>query len=144
MKKKRNQTLFKVLGSFLLLMSVTVGADAQVTGQSKQGLAFKKVRLWTENNNVVPVCWETDGYDREKDIVREAVTHTWEEFANINFTWGNCPFGGVSGSATAKHVRIRISPQGKDNAGANGSARVGMDALSSAQDNNPALSTANT
>ncbi|MCA1624071.1 MAG: hypothetical protein LC778_09785, partial [Acidobacteria bacterium] len=140
--------LFRIIALVVMSVITFAGiADAQVTGKTKQGLAVKKVRLWTENNNVIPVCWETNGYDREKEIVQEAVTHTWEEFANITFTgWGFCPIGGmIGGSATAEHVRIRISPQGKNDkgeyidAGAGGSALVGMDALSSAQDNNPGM-----
>lgn len=134
--------LFRIIALVVMSVITFAGiADAQVTGKTQQGLAVKKVRLWTENNNVIPVCWETNGYDREKDIVQEAVTHTWQEFANITFSgWGLCPIGGmIGGSATAKQVRIRISPQGKDNAGGGGSARVGMDALSSAQDNNPGM-----
>jgi len=133
--------LFRIIALVVMSVITFAGiADAQVTGKTQQGLAVRKVRLWTENNNVIPVCWETNGYDREKEIVREAVTHTWEEFANITFSgWGLCPSGGIFGSATSKQVRIRISPQGKGNGGADGSARAGMDALSSAQDNNPGM-----
>ncbi len=113
-------------------------ASAQVTGKTQQGLSVKKVQLWTENNNVVPVCWLTDGYDREKQIVMAAVSNTWQKFANITFTgWGKCPSpvrqdtpaGGVITKYPDRNVRIRISPQGTDNSGASGSAWVGMDAL---------------
>ncbi|MCA1638594.1 MAG: hypothetical protein LC768_09715 [Acidobacteria bacterium] len=133
--------LFRIVALVMMSVITFAGiADAQVTGKTQQGLSVRKVRLWTENNNVIPVCWETNGYDREKEIVREAVTHTWEEFANITFSgWGICPSGGIFGSATSKQVRIRISPQGKGNAGADGWARLGMDALSSAQDNDPGM-----
>jgi len=68
------------------------GIAAAQVGKTQQGLTVRKVQLWTENNDVVPVCWLTTGYDREKEIVRRAVHHTWEEFANITFTgWGKCP-----------------------------------------------------
>ena len=133
--------LFRIV-ALVVLSAITFAsiASGQRTGQTQQGLTVRKVRLWTENNNTVPVCWETQGYDREKRIVQAAVVHTWGQFANINFTgWGNCPFGGISGSATDKQVRIRISPQGKDNAGAGGSARAGMGALSSASENDPGV-----
>ncbi|MCA1623863.1 MAG: hypothetical protein LC778_08685, partial [Acidobacteria bacterium] len=104
--------LFRIVALVMMSVITFAGiADAQVTGKTQQGLSVRKVRLWTENNNVIPVCWETNGYDREKEIVREAVTHTWEEFANITFSgWGICPSGGIFGSATSKQVRIRISP----------------------------------
>lgn len=93
------------------------------------------ITLWTANGNEVPVCWETEGYDREKEIVRSAVIGTWEYFAQIRFTdWGVCPSSG-----SARHVRMRISPQGHDNSGAGGSAFIGMDALSAASDNRPGV-----
>ncbi|HEX8288551.1 MAG TPA: hypothetical protein VF556_11170 [Pyrinomonadaceae bacterium] len=132
---------FRIIALVVMSVITFAGiAGAQITGQTKQGLALKKVQLWTENNNVVPVCWETDGYDREKGIVERAVRHTWEEFANITFTgWGKCPSpvgqktpaGGTILKYLDRNVRIRISPQGRENAGAGGSAWVGMTALSS-------------
>ncbi|MFN2392841.1 MAG: hypothetical protein ABR566_12880, partial [Pyrinomonadaceae bacterium] len=137
--------LFRIIA--LVVMSVITFAniaDAQPTGKVTSGLSVRKVRLWTENNNVVPVCWLHNGYDREKEIVREAVKHTWEEFANITFTgWGKCPSpvirdtpgGGLTGKYLDKNVRISISHQGPEAAGANGSARVGMAAL----DNTPGM-----
>lgn len=61
--------LFRIIALVVVsVITFAVIADAQVTGQTKQELALKKVRLWTENNNMVPVCWETPGYDREKGL----------------------------------------------------------------------------
>src|ERR671939_521699 len=121
MNKKYDQGRALFCTVALILMSAitfTGRTDAQNTGKTRQGLAAKKVRLWTENNNVIPVCWETYGYDREKDIVQAAVTQTWGEYADLKFTgWGICPSGGMSGSATEKQVRIRLSAQGKDKNG---------------------------
>lgn len=78
---------------------------------------------------------------RELDaFFREALSGTWKWFANIRFTgWYLCPTGGIGGSGSAKDVRIRITAQDGSNAGAGGSARLGMDALSSAADNNPGV-----
>lgn len=144
----RQVRLFSVVFAAMLAITFAGTADAQRTGRSRQGLAVKEVRLWTENNNLVPVCWETPGYDREKEIVMNAVNNTWGRFSQLRFEgwWLACPTGiGISGSGTAKAVRIRISPQGKDDkgnyidAGAGGSARLGMDALSSADDRNPGM-----
>jgi hypothetical protein len=105
-------------------------------GKIRQGLTAKNVRNWTENGNVVPVCWETPGYTREKTIVTNAVTRTWEKYALISFTgWGACP-----NSGPARQVRIRITAQDGTNAGAAGSTRgYGMELLSSAADNNPGV-----
>lgn len=124
-----------------LFLLFAAGASAQENiGSTSQPLTIKNVQNWTANSNVVPVCWETSGYDREKAIVREALSGTWEWFANIRFTgWYLCPTGGIGGSGSAKDVRIRITAQDGSNAGAGGSARLGMDALSSAADNNPGV-----
>lgn len=116
-------------------------AEVEHVGQVSQPLTiYNNVENWTKNGNVVPVCWETLGYDREKNIVMEAVKGTWEYFSNIQFTgWNICPSGGIFGSATEKNVRIRISAQDNSNLGAGGSARPGMSALSSANDNDPGV-----
>ena len=105
-------------------------------GKTRQGLTAKNVRNWTENGNVVPVCWETPGYTREKAIVTNAVTRTWEKYALISFTgWGACP-----NSGPARQVRVRITAQDGTNAGASGSTRgYGTVLLSSAADNNPGV-----
>ncbi|RJF92813.1 hypothetical protein D3871_28020 [Noviherbaspirillum saxi] len=111
---------------------ITAGAGrlhaAENVGKTTQPLtADKTITLWTSNNNTVPVCWETAGYDREKKIVKEAVQGTWEFHANINFTgWDTCPTEGE-----ASHVRMRIDSYGDENAGAMGRAPVfGTGALS--------------
>ncbi len=127
---------------FLVLLLSAVCANAQErVGTNSQPLTIKNVRNWTANGNVVPVCWETIGYNREKAILREAVSGTWEWFANIRFIgWNACPTGtGIGGSGSAKAVRIRITAQDSSNAGAGGSARYGMDSLSSADENNPGV-----
>ncbi len=47
----------------------------------------KNVRLWTGNNNVIPIAFATPGYAREKSIIRECVERTWGRAANIKFVW---------------------------------------------------------
>lgn len=113
-------------------------------GTTTQPLTIKNVQNWTENGNVVPVCWGTPGYAREKAIVVAALRRTWERAANIKFTgWYACPTGsGIGGSGSAKYVRVRILPycatdagEARD-AGAAGSTRgLGMETLSSADGN---------
>jgi hypothetical protein len=93
------------------------------------------IKLWTENGNQVPVCWESVGYQREKEIVREAVANTWELFGNVRFTgWNFCPM-----ARDIPFVRIHINPQGTADQGAGGHARHGMAALSTASENNPGV-----
>ena len=123
--------LFLIVALIMMLAITFTGmTDAQKPKKTQQELSVETIRLWTENGNVIPVCWETYGYDREKDIVQAAVSQTWGEYAELKFIgWGICPFGGITGSASDKQVRIRISPQGKDasgayiNAGGDGSSR---------------------
>jgi hypothetical protein len=143
--------LFRVIALGVMSLITLVGiADAQVTGKVTQGVTVKtSVPLWSENNYTIIVCWETTGYDREKAIVKRAVTSTWERNSNLSFIWEVCYPGLVSPTFAARYanlpyglqlarqaaeegpkVVIRISPQGKDNAGAGGSARLGVAALS--------------
>jgi hypothetical protein len=143
--------LFRVIALGVMSVITLVGiADAQVTGKVTSGVTVKNlVPLWSEQNYTVPVCWETPGYDREKAIVKRAVTSTWERNSNLSFNWEVCHPGVVSPTFQAMYpnlpyyqqlamqaqqegpkVVIRISPQGKDNAGAGGSARLGVGAIS--------------
>ena len=120
-----------------LLAAGAGNAGAENLGTSTQPLTVDKtVTLWTSNNNTVPVCWETAGYDREKKIVKEAVQGTWEFQAKIDFTgWDACPTEG-----DALHVRMRIDAYGTANAGAMGRAPVfGTGALSKAADKRPGI-----
>lgn len=145
----------------LVVMSVLTFAGiaaAQEIGKQQQGVTIKNsVRLWTENNYTVPICWETPGYEREKAIVKRAITNTWERNSNLRFTWEPCHPGFVFPETRAAYpnlsfdtaallglqarferprVVIRISAQGKGDdgkykdAGAGGSARLGQSSLS--------------
>lgn len=129
------------ISTVFLLFSLGAIAQEPVGSTSQPLTTTSDATDWVTQNNEVPVCWETPGYDREKDIVRNAVSNTWEWHANIRFTgWYACPTGvGIGGSGTVKNVRIRIHAQDDSNAGAGGSARVGTDALSSAEDNDPGV-----
>lgn len=134
--------------AMVIALGCESGLHAQDNGEhlgtSTQPLTIKNVKNWTENGNVVPVCWETPGYDREKAIVIAALRRTWEQAAEIKFSgWYACPTGsGIGGSGSAKFVRVRILPYSATdpdevrNEGAAGSTRgLGMEALSSADEN---------
>jgi hypothetical protein len=151
--------LFRIIALVVMAVITFAGiADAQEIGKIQQRSTIKNVKLWTENNNVVPVCWETPGYDREKAIVKRAVSNTWERHANLQFTWEACYPGMVSPLLRVQYptfdtasllriqaaqerpqVVIRISPQGTDNAGAGGSAKMGLGALSFPSKLNPGV-----
>src|SRR5215203_3665594 len=86
----------------LVAISVITGINAVHAQESvrtiQQAVTLKNLKNWTANGNVIPVCWETVGYNREKTIVREAIGATWEKFSNISFTgWTACPGGGIGG-----------------------------------------------
>lgn len=123
---KRVSTL--VLFSLLLCGGAAAGENV---GKSTQPLTIKNVQTWTENGNIVPVCWETPGFDREKAIVKAAVRGTWERNSGISFAgWGDCPRSGPE-----KFVRVATSSQDGNNAGANGATYgLGMAVLKSAED----------
>lgn len=138
-----------LLGAICFLLIPSALAQ-QPTGKIQQALIRpQKVALWTEVGGKVPVCWETAGYDREKQVIKDAVTNTWQWHANIEFTgWDACPTEGE-----ARHVRVHIEPRTgdatyisnykKDHAGADGAlvsgSRMGVAALSKAADKDPAL-----
>jgi hypothetical protein len=111
-------------------------ADEEHIGSVGQPLSTAQgVTLWTEMNNTVPVCWETDGYDREKKITQDALANTWAWYANVNFTgWQKCPTSGDT-----QFVRVRIDAHDDSDMGAGGSAREGTAALSKAADNDPGV-----
>lgn len=132
MKKGKHAVLWTVGTLFCWHAAL---ADEHVGSTSQPLTSSTEARLWTENANVIPVCFETNGYLEEKKIMRDAVVNSWQLFANIEFRgWGLC-----RSDNNEQWVRIRISPQGPENAGSGGSARVGMAALSKALDNDPGV-----
>lgn len=131
----RDLMKFCCLG-ILVMLPVAAIADEENPRSFGQPLGKEKTATdWTSRNNTIPVCWETAGFDREKRITQDAVTGTWQLWANVNFTgWGMCPTSG-----DAENVRIRITPQGLTDAGAGGSSTMGTAALSKASDNRPGV-----
>ncbi|MEJ1965461.1 MAG: FG-GAP-like repeat-containing protein [Gammaproteobacteria bacterium] len=122
-----------VNGLLLAMLLVSAGAVAQEgrTGSVSSPLTYKNAELWDKNGNVVPVCWATGGYDREKKIVRDALRGSWEFYSNIRFTgWDACPTSGA-----ARFVRVGINAQDGSNGGGGGVTHgYGTALLSSASD----------
>jgi Dual-action HEIGH metallo-peptidase len=111
--------------------------SAQEYGTSTAPLITEEgITNWTTLNSIVPVCWETSGYEREKKIVQRAVQGTWQFWANVNFKgWAACPTTGDE-----RHVRVSISSQDQEtNLGAGGQAAMGTASLSKASDNDPGV-----
>lgn len=91
------------------------------------------VQLWTQNANIVPMCWHFfDGFDvylnkREviaaaKQFVKDTIQRYWGDPLNLTISWTNCPTTG-----SARHVRVMLRA---GDASYNGSTvRVGMATL---------------
>ena len=62
---KNSIFIFNIAIALVLAFYCLDAAEAQIIS-TQQGITFKNVRNWTENGNVVPVCWENPGYSREK------------------------------------------------------------------------------
>ena len=124
-------------GAWLVLSGVTalMGCSAatapeQENGVSRadQNLYLADTQVWTDNNNVVPVCWSTNGYTLEKQRMRDAITNAWQAESGLTFTWRDaCP-----NSGSTRYLKIAITAQAKDpngnypNDGADGVSEVGM------------------
>jgi hypothetical protein len=77
--------------------------------------AAKSVRFWTQNGNIVPMCWmmptftaPPNGIDwsNEKKFIIDIVTATWERESALHFTWEDCPT--PAPNLTTQHVRVRL------------------------------------
>jgi len=85
--------------------------------------AVLKSKLWfsrEESSKVIPVCWETEGFEEEKNWVRFAVIQTWEAHSDLQFrNWNMC-------GSSQQGISIRIADEwplsliGTDNQGAHG------------------------
>jgi hypothetical protein len=81
--------------------------DNQVTLWSPHG-------YWNTTPIQVPICWVTAGYVPEKEVMANALRHTWGRVAPIDFTFEECS------ATTAPRVRVMIT------SGDGGSARAGF------------------
>ncbi len=69
--------------------ALAIGLACQESFAESQGFVLS-TSLWPHTN--IPVCWECDGFDTEKQWVRDAVEDAWEANSAIDFTgWGRCP-----------------------------------------------------
>ncbi|MFZ5438853.1 MAG: hypothetical protein ACOZQL_02530 [Myxococcota bacterium] len=89
---------------------------------------------WTLNGNVVPVCWETTGYDFQKEVMEDAIAREWGKKIGVEFQWtALCPTSGA-----AKHVRLNIAAAGPTEEGQTlpfyGYPGIGMRAFHTAAD----------
>jgi hypothetical protein len=84
------------------------------------GAPSANVTVWTDNNNVVPVCWATPGFATDKANIQNAVATTWAPSTSLSFNWtAACPTSG-----STRYLKIALSQGG--NTGVTGSSAVGM------------------
>ena len=79
------------------------------------GLMHNDTALWPRSEDtVIPVRWITPGWEREKQIIRDAITRTWQRVARVSFTeWQTQP-----GPASGRHVLLEITPNADPSGGA--------------------------
>lgn len=132
-------TVFSLAPIFGLALGLTLGdppaALAQPLGTSQSQLtASPGTKFWTDNANLVPMCWhKLDGFaskadeDRAKSFVRRTIEDGWIATTRLRISWEDCP---VSGDARHVRVYLRIG-----DAGNNGTTlQPGMATLSNAAD----------
>ena len=109
-KSWRRFTWFHSL-SAVLLFAFSAMAQERIGTTTQPRSREKGVEHWTTQNNTVPVCWETAGYDREKTITRAAVEGTWQFWANVDFTgWGMLPDVGGRAVRSGPHQPRKAAP----------------------------------
>ncbi len=83
--------------------TVTVEAAATAAADAFQAFALKS-SIW--NQASIPVCWDTQGYTKEKDWVRKAIARTWMRESQLVFRgWQGCVLA-------SKGIRITIDDVG--------------------------------
>lgn len=90
------RALCVVIVGLCMLLSGAQESAAQLFG----GNAYMyRQTIWA--TRLIPVCWETPGYDADKELVRRAVEGTWERESALDFIgWQSC---------TGSPVGIRIA-----------------------------------
>ena len=93
----------KTLIFFILILF----SSSLIIGQEYINANATPGKTWPLNrdgNTYISVCWELDGYDIEKQYVKEAVEETWSKHSKLIFTgWGSCSKVSTAG------IRINIA-----------------------------------
>jgi hypothetical protein len=91
----------RLVGFAFLAVSLGCGAGRRSTvGRADYAAFVDDSTLWPDHN--VPVCWETPGYEMEKELVQQQIGQTWQAASSLVFTgWGDCQDG-----APGIHIEI--------------------------------------
>ena len=131
MDKTRNDTVLVVAVALCSLWAGT--ARGQPLGKTSQPLVRSaETPLWTQNGNVIPMCWHqllqfpnSKAASDAKAFVAQTIQDGWIRLLNLRTTWTDCPTSG-----NAKHVRVKLRI---GDAGNNGTTLApGMGTLSTA------------
>ncbi|MEQ1551200.1 M12 family metallopeptidase [Sphingorhabdus sp.] len=88
------------------MVDAIIDSNYQIMGYPKKSNIW---RFATGTPKQIPVCWDTGGFDQQKQWVRDAVARTWEQESGVAFTgWGNC-------SGNARGIRISVMDDSPDN-----------------------------
>jgi FG-GAP-like repeat/Astacin (Peptidase family M12A) len=98
-EKLRSKKIRNLLIRCMLLVVMSLVQPTSATAQietTQQPLFVLSTSVWA--SPVIPVCFEEDGFNYEKQWVREAIASSWEAASNVRFTgWDRCNNGTSSG-----------------------------------------------
>ncbi len=81
-----------------------------IRSQGQPLVQSKSTVLWTNNGNVVPMCWHqllqfpsASASNEAKAFVMQTIQDGWISLLNLRTTWVDCPTSG-----NEKHVRVKL------------------------------------
>jgi hypothetical protein len=119
--------------SLALCLSSVDQAIAEPVGSVSQPLVLNgSTVLWTQNGNLVPMCWHqllqfpnTNAENDAKAFVAQTIQDGWISLLNLRISWVDCPTSGG-----AQHVRVKLRTGDSGYGGT--TLQVGMATLSTA------------
>jgi hypothetical protein len=111
--------------SFFMLLLATFGCGGgppieEEYETKSQPIFFRYWQLWP--SPTISVCWEQDGYQTEKALVRAALRDSWEAVSSVRFTgWSRCSEGSMGirvfldGAAVTSHSKRGTDLDGEVN-----------------------------
>jgi hypothetical protein len=101
-----------------LLPSAQLAAQENIGSGHQPLIVTAGVKLWTQNGNVIPMCWHellqfpsTQAANDAKKFVLNTIQDGWISQLNLRTTWVDCP---TSGNALNVRVKLRIGDSGNN------------------------------
>ncbi len=96
-----------------------VSGESEATGHPIY--VWNPAVTWDQNNYVVPVCWNTAGFDSDKAVIRSSIEQQWQARIGIRFSgWRTCP-----ATIPKTFVPIRLKQTTDDDFGGFGERGIG-------------------